>query len=227
MSANRKRRVALAVMLATAATLMTGCNNTLFYGESTAFDLAIHLNDNPQTPIEVNTGLKRHVGQVTPPVATSENEGKTAAVGEAVSTLSGFRLRYQEDETSVLLGDLYIRTQFATGAAAAALAKNPIQAVKVMNADFDRDAGFVAAETQDRVEHILAGIDALDDAEAFNLACDPSIPHMETADMAAMRQNVCQNPANTALGKDLLRRQATMDERSEERLAAWEAALGL
>ena len=123
MSLDRIRRFAQIAVLTTVATLGAGCTNTLFYGESTEFDLAIHLNDNPQQPLEVNIGLKRHVGQVTPPVATSQNESGTAAVGEAVSTLSGFRLRYQEDPTGgPLNNDLYIRTQFATGAAAENLA---------------------------------------------------------------------------------------------------------
>ena len=58
-----------AALLVVSAILGAGCSDTLFYGESTEFNLAIHVNDNPQQPLEVNMGLKRHVGQVTPPVA--------------------------------------------------------------------------------------------------------------------------------------------------------------
>lgn len=227
MRARIVRAVAVAMSLGATAILVTACQDTLFYGENTAFNLAIHLNDNPQTPIEVNTGLKRHVGQVTPPVATEQNEGKTAAVGEAVTTLSGFRLRYEEDDTSVLLGDLYIRTQFATGEAASLLADNPIQAVKVMDADFERDASFAAPETQARVGKILDGIKALDDGKALALACNPPVKGSKIAELIAARDPTCQRATIAAAARHVLLMQASLDDRTESNLNAWEDALGL
>src|SRR5262245_44115540 len=118
------RRFAALYLLGSVAALLAGCTNTLFYGEKTAFSMAIHLNDNPQTPVEVNVGLKRQVGEIAPPVATEER-GENVPVGEAVSSLSGFRLRYEENPNNILLGDLYIRTQFASGIAATVLAEDP------------------------------------------------------------------------------------------------------
>ncbi len=207
--------------------LSAGCQNTLVYGEKTAFSMAIHLNDNPQTPVEVNMGLKRHVGEVAPPVATQEEAGKDVAVGESASSLSGFRLRYEENPNNILLGDLYIRTQFATGIAATILAGDPAQAMQVIKADFERSEDFVEESAQERVDRILTSIDTLDSEAAFNLACDPTIAHNETAAMTAMRENTCQRRDDPAAAKSILRMQATLDDRSEERLAAWESALGL
>ncbi|MBA4100490.1 MAG: hypothetical protein C0484_27415 [Rhodospirillum sp.] len=228
MSLNRICRFAQVAVLMTVATFGAGCTNTLFYGESTEFDLAIHFNDNPQQPLEVNIGLKRHVGQVTPPVATSQNESGTAAVGEAVSTLSGFRLRYEEDATGgPLNNDLYIRTQFATGAAAATLAKNPIQAVKVMNADFERDASFVAPEAQARVSKILDGIKTLDDGKALALACNPPVKSGTMSELIAARDPSCQRATNAEAARQILLMQAGLDDRTEANLKAWEDALGL
>src|SRR6185312_13164791 len=94
------------------ATALTGCQDTLVYGESTAFNLAIHVNDNPQTPIEVNAGLKRYIGEMAPAVAhKTDKKGKTKASGEAVSSFSGFALTYEKDPTFAIGGTLHIRTQ--------------------------------------------------------------------------------------------------------------------
>lgn len=225
MQADPRRRVAPAALLVIAAGFAAGCQDTLVYGESTAFNLAIHLNDNPQTPIEVNAGLKRHVGEMAPPVAMSEDEGK--AVGEAVSSFSGFRLRYEEDENSVLLGDLYIRTQFATGKAATTLAGNPAEAVKVMDADFERDAAFVTEGAQDRVGNIVAAINALDDASAIALACNPPVKTSKMAELIAARDPQCQRASDGAAARQVLAMQATLDDRSEINLNDWESALNL
>ncbi len=219
------RRAGLFACILGMAGLSAGCQDTLVYGESTAFNLAIHLNDNPQTPIEVNAGLKRHVGEMAPPVATSADEG--TAVGEAVSSFSGFRLRYEEDPNSVLLGDLYIRTQFATGAAANELAGNPAQAVKVMDADFERDAAFVAEGTQERVGKIVAAINALDDTTAIALACNPPVKGSKIAELIAARDPQCQRASDGAVARQMLAMQATLDDRTESILNDWESALNL
>jgi hypothetical protein len=227
MRARTLRRTALAALLIAAAATVSACQDTLVYGESTAFNLAIHLNDNPQTPIEVNAGLKRHVGEKAPPVATTEEDGVKAAVGEAVSSFSGFRLRYEEDETSVLLGDLYIRTQFATGKAATTLAGNPAEAVKVMDADFERDAAFLAEGAQDRVGNIVAAINALDDASAIALACNPPVKSGKMAELIAARDPQCRRASDGAAARQVLAMQASLDDRSEINLNEWESALNL
>ena len=216
-----------AALLAVVATVSAGCSDTLFYGESTEFNLAIHVNDNPQQPLEVNMGLKRHVGQVTPPVATSENEGGTAAVGEAVSTLSGFRLRYEENTANVLLGDLYIRTQFATGGAAAELARNPIQAVKVMDADFERDADFVSEANRQQRSEIVAGIRALEDAELTRLACEPPLTNARLIAEKDLKDPDCAKRADPAYARRYLIKYAYLDDRTEAAFARWRSALHL
>jgi hypothetical protein len=227
MRAIQHRRFAALCLLGCVAAVSAGCSNTLFYGEKTAFSLAIHLNDNPQTPVEVNVGLKRHVGEIAPPVGTEDEAGKDVAVGEAVSSLSGFRLRYEENPNNILLGDLYIRTQFATGIAATILAEDPAQAIKVIRADFERSPEFVAENVQLRVERIQGAIDGLDSTATFNLLCDPAIVHNETADITAARESVCQQRDDPVAAKNLLRTQAFLDERDEQRLTAWETSLGL
>jgi hypothetical protein len=216
----------LAALLFLAA-LSAGCGNTLFYGEKTAFSMAIHLNDNPQTPVEVNMGLKRHVGEIAPPVATEEQAGNDVPVGEAVSSLSGFRLRYEENPNNILLGDLYIRTQFASGIAATILAEKPAQAIEVVRADFERSPDFVELHVQKRVDRIRGAIEGLGTEPTFTLLCDPAITHNEKAEITAARETVCQQRDNPKAAKNLLLMQAFLDERTEQRLTAWEMALGL
>lgn len=221
------RRLGPLPLIGLVAALSAGCQNTLFYGEKTAFSMAIHLNDNPQTPVEVNMGLKRQVGEVAPPVATQEEEGKDVAVGEAVSSLSGFRLRYEENPNNVLLGDLYIRTQFATGIAATILAGDPAQAIQVIKADFDRNEAFLAEDAQVRVDRIVTSIGSLDDSSALALACNPPVTYSTMSALVAARDPTCQRRSDPAAARQVLAMQATMDDRSEENLAAWEQALHL
>lgn len=221
------RRLAMLPLIGIVAALSAGCNNTLFYGEKTAFSMAIHLNDNPQTPVEVNMGLKRHVGEVAPPVATQEEAGKNVPVGEAVSSLSGFRLRYEENPNNILLGDLYIRTQFATGIAATILAENPAQAIQVIKADFERSEAFLGEGVQERVDNIVAGIGNLDDASALALACNPPVTHSTMAALIAARDPSCQRRSDPAAARQILTMQATLDDRNDQNLKAWEQALNL
>jgi hypothetical protein len=222
-------RLSRVVVLALVAALAGGCTNTLFYGESTEFNLAIHLNDNPQQPLELNMGLKRHAGQVTPPIATEQNEAGTAAVGEAVTTLSGFRLRYQDDSNSIspLSNDLYIRTQFATGAAAAELAKNPIEAVKVMRADFERPADFPSPASQARHDRIVGAIKALDDATATAMACHPPIHNSQTRMLADKSDPLCESRRDPAFARKFLVQASFEDDRTDEAFEGWETALNL
>lgn len=221
------RQFAAISLLATVTLLLAGCGNTLFYGEKTAFSMAIHLNDNPQTPVEVNIGLKRHVGEIAPPVATEAQAGNDVPVGEAVSSLSGFRLRYEENPNNILLGDLYIRTQFASGIAATILAEKPAQAIEVVRADFERSPDFLFEHVQKRVDRIRGAIEGLGTEPTFNLLCDPAITHNETAEIAAARATVCEQRDNPEAAKNLLLMQAFLDDRTEQRLTAWETALGL
>ena len=174
--------------------LGAGCSDTLFYGESTEFNLAIHFNDNPQQPLEVNIGLKRHVGQVTPPVATEQNESGNKprlAKRSARCPGSGCGIRRTAGSASPLNNDLYIRTQFATGAAAAELAKNPIQAVKVIDADFVSDPTFVSEPNRTARGEIIEGIRRFDASKVSDLSCHPPVANTRLLEIAEQSDPGC------------------------------------
>jgi hypothetical protein len=224
-----KRSGALSLLAGFIACMATsGCSNTLVYGESTEFNLAIHVNDNPQTPVEVNAGLKRYVGEKAPPLALKDDkDGHKKAEGEAVSSFSGFALEYEENPLFALAGTLHIRTQFASGAAAAALAKNPIQAVTVVKTRFDRDPAFVLPETQDRHERIVVTIEALDDAAVVALACDPPIHSANVRTEAAASDPGCVKRKDPAFARQFLVDRSFEDDRTEESFKGWESKLGI
>jgi hypothetical protein len=206
---------------------LSGCQDTLVYGESTAFNLAIHVNDNPQTPVEVNAGLKRYVGEKAPPVLLEKDQGKNKASGEAVSSFSGFSLVYERNAALALAGTLHIRTQFATGSAAAALADNPIQAAAVVKTSFDRDPEFVSPDTQARHERILGAIEHLDDSTAVALACDPPIHNADVRAKAIASDPGCVKRKDPAFARQFLVDRSIQDDRSEESFKEWESKLGI
>lgn len=212
-------------MLLSASGWIAGCQDTLIYGESTAFNLAIHVNDNPQTPLEVNAGLKRYVGEMAPPVLTKDDDqGSKKAAGEAVSSFSGFALTYDREG---IFGNLFIRTQFASGLPAQLLANEPGAAVEVVKADFDRGEAFLAEDAQKRVDAIQDRIAALDDPTALALVCNPPVTHSVMAAKIAAMDPTCQRRSDPAAARKLLLVQATLDDRTESNLKAWEAAVGI
>lgn len=224
-----QRRFSLPILLLLASAGLAGCHETLVYGEETGFNLAIQVNDDPKTPVQVNTGLKRTVGQMTPPVQVDqENEnGGTKATGDAVSTFSGFRLEYLKN--GWFLGDLTIKTQFATGWPAAELSTEPTIAAAFLNTDYIRSEDHVSDENIARVEAIIRAIDdssKLSDEAAKILACNPPLTNVE------MRNNVdmdptCMRVADADAARRYLKFQASMGDRTEEQLKIWEEKLGI
>lgn len=205
-----------------------GCQDTLVYGESTEFNLAIHVNDNPQTPVEVNAGLKRYVGEKAPPLAIKKDDnGQNKADGEAVSSFSGFALEYEENPVFALLGTLHIRTQFASGAAAAALAENPIQAVAVVKTKFDRDPEFLLKETQERHARIVTAIKQLSDPKAVALACNPPVHDPDVRQYVATTDPGCVLRKDPKYARQFLIDRSYEDDRQEETLKGWESKLGI
>src|SRR5882724_11099365 len=102
-----------AAALIVGALLLGGCENNLIFLERSGFNLAINVNDDPTTPVEVNAGLKRSIVALVPPTGDPvKTESGTRANGEAVNLVSGYDLGYTESQTSVLGGTLTIRTQF-------------------------------------------------------------------------------------------------------------------
>lgn len=226
---NMPRSFHLVAAAVIAGVMLTGCQDTLIYGESTAFNLAIHANDNPQTPIEVNAGLKRYVGEMAPPVLTKENDqGTKKADGEAVSSFSGFALTYDPDG---IFGELFIRTQFASGVPAQLLAEEPRAAIEVINATFDpieRDAEFVTEANRKQRAEIVAGIKSLEGDDLTQLACNPPLT---SARLIAQKDDddpgCVKRTADPEYARLYLMRNAYLDDRTDAAFAKWKAALHL
>lgn len=113
MSDQRIRRALLVVPL---SILVTGCAETLVYGERSGFNLAIRVDPAQSAPLEVNGGIQRRVVGIIPPQKRTSANGKSDS--EAVNMLSNFSLDYDEDDSSLFGGELSIRTAFASGKAA-------------------------------------------------------------------------------------------------------------
>jgi hypothetical protein len=211
--------------LAAIGFLVTACQDTLIYGESTAFDLAIHVNDSPQSPVEVNAGLKRYAAETAPPVVTAKNEnGKDTAAGEAVSSFSGFALTYDREG---IFGDLFIRTQFASGFAANALAGDPVEAAKVVRADFVSDATFVSEANRTARGEIVKGINNFDAAKVSDLSCHPPVTNMRLLEIAEQSDPGCVKRVDPDFARQFLIELAFEDDRTPESFAKWRSALGM
>ncbi len=129
----------IACLVATGLILfVSGCGDTLVFMERTSLSLAaVNLNENVGEPVEVNVGFRRSVISFSPPVGGVEVfEGEFVPEGEAVSMLSGFKLAYDPPDGDLLPGDLTIKTQFASGNAAVAIADDPAIANRIMDVDF-------------------------------------------------------------------------------------------
>ncbi len=126
------------VLLAAAALLLGGCNSNLVFYEKTAFKLGISAGEDPTAPLEVTGGLKRSVVSRVPPMLDGDT---TSAAREAASLLSDFDLAYVDGAGTKTTpgnpfeGQLRIRTVFASGNAARALAAKPSAAVAFLDTD--------------------------------------------------------------------------------------------
>jgi len=113
--------------------LLTGCNDTVIYGEREGFNLTISANESASSPIEANAGLRRTMGALVPATSTAKTDnGQTRATGQAVSLLSGFDLAYEPGTVNVFGGKITIGTQFASGDAATAIGGNVPVANQIM-----------------------------------------------------------------------------------------------
>lgn len=168
----RARVMSLAAWLIPMWGLMTGgCDSTLVFAERTSFSLAVHVNDNPSTPVEVSAGLKRDVAAVVPPNDVVGQNGEKVPVGEATSLLSGFRLHHDTKDTVLPFDDVVtIRTQFASGYAARDVTgdKERVKAVStIVNV---RLAEPVSEELQKRREAAVQFIEGLNAQQVNDLA---------------------------------------------------------
>jgi hypothetical protein len=201
--------------------LLAACQDTLIYGESTAFNLAIHVNDSPQSPVEVNAGLKRYVAETAPPVLT---DGDDKAVGQAVSSFSGFALTYDREG---IFGDLFIRTQFASGHAARALAGEPAEAAKVVHADFVSAPTFVSDANRTARGEIIEGIRAFDASKVSDLSCHPPVTNTRLLEIAEQSDPGCVKRVDPEFARQFLIELAFEDDRTPESFAKWRSALGM
>ena len=221
-------RFSTPLIIVTAAILLSGCHKTLVYGEQTGFNLAIQVNDDPKTPVQVNAGLKRTVGQLTPPTSLETDANGNSTNNDAVSTFSGFRLNYDEEE-NVLMGKLTIKTQFATGTAASALSDNPEAVAAFLSTDYERTEEHVEEARIERVKAIAKIIKdsaLLPDDKAKLLACNPPLINVEARNATDFDAE-CQRTADAEVARNYLLFQAGMGERSDAQLEAWEKALGM
>jgi hypothetical protein len=213
------------LLIAAAAIGLAGCNNTLYYGESTSFDLALHVNDNPQTPIEANAGLKRRVLEVAPPLSVDSSDQQHRPLGEAANSFSGFRLKFDPDP---VFGPLAIRTQFATGQAAETLADDPQAVAAVVDAQFDyeRSADFVTKANIEHRDRFITAINAMDAPAAIAAACSPvKDPKLDADSTLSMPAADCANGTNDELARYVLLRR--VQESDPSTYPAWDQKLNI
>ncbi|MBK8159294.1 MAG: hypothetical protein IPK59_11205 [Rhodospirillaceae bacterium] len=220
-------RLSIPLIIVAAAILLSGCHKTLVYGEQTGFNLAIQVNDDPKTPVQVNAGLKRTVGQLTPPTSLEADANGNKTNNDAVSTFSGFRLNYAKD--GWFMGDLTIKTQFATGAAANALSDDPEAVAAFLSADYERTEEHVDEARIARVKAIAQVIKdsaLLPDDKAKLLACNPPLVNIEARNATEFDAE-CQRTADAEVARKYLLFQAGMGDRTDAQLEAWEKALAM
>ena len=221
--------IAVSVLILTSFGIV-GCNNTLVFAEKNGYNLAINVNDDPSTPVHVNIGLERNIAAVVPPLDVTKNDqGKTAASAEAVSLFSGYRLNTTDESElrTPFSATLAIRTQFASGMAAREISENPRMVAKVVDANFvfDREAADLELARQERVDHILDGIDRLNDAAARSLAADPPVDEPMVDNVVAARDPRNLRATNPAFARQIFKMEVILSKPSDTALAAWEAAV--
>ncbi|WP_299212029.1 hypothetical protein [uncultured Tateyamaria sp.] len=98
-----------------ACCLTSACSDTLVYGERSGVNIAIRSDGAEGQPLEINTGLERHVMGYVPP--------RDPAGGEAVSMIASFDLKRKAGSTR-FEDKVGIKTVFVSGAAANSLGGN-------------------------------------------------------------------------------------------------------
>jgi hypothetical protein len=171
---------------AVAMLFVGGCGHTLVFGEHDGVNFAIRANANSTPPIEVNFGLDRAVATIVPPAG--EKSGSPS--GEAVNMFAGFQIERFNDITLTkpVAVDLQITTQFASGAAATAVAGSPAvvaQIVKLSGITVQRDAAFV--HTFGSRSELLGEINRLDGPQRVAVASEMAPKLAERTDPAVRR----------------------------------------
>jgi hypothetical protein len=105
-------RIAFLTVCILVSGCLSGCGNTLYFMEGTKTALAVEVSASSPEPVALTAGYKRTIATLVPP-----REGDTAganrnAKGEALSLISRFQLKYDQDD------DVRLENLFVTGAAA-------------------------------------------------------------------------------------------------------------
>ncbi len=153
------------------------CSRTLVFAERDGVNLAIRADAAARPPIEVNFGLNRVVGTLVPPVAEEGQEPNARPSGQAVNMFSGFQvLRFGTiDPANPVRADLQITTQFASGAAATAIATQP-QVVNSVVRTPDRPAGPTLAILRPDVRRLSMELTAMTPQQRRRMAVALGVP---------------------------------------------------
>ena len=163
------------VIAAIFSSALSGCGDTLHFAERDSFKLGIHVADNPVLPLQVTAGVKRTAVVIAPPKGgvVKDGSGRSRAEGDAVNMFSGFDIKY-EKQSSPFGGKLGIKTQFASGKAAIAIATSPDLAEAVMG------LGGFRPLPREMLPRTQAALDAVltttDDTKLKNLAKALNVP---------------------------------------------------
>ena len=169
---------------------LSACSDTLVYGERTGFNLAIEVNQDPETPVNVNAGLRRTIVGVVPPRSTeSDGKGGSKSKGEAVSMISGFDLTDDTQDNQLNRG-LQIQTQFASGQAATIVSSKPETAAAIVTAiaapNIARSSGWAEEAARARSDRLISSAALLDDASIIDLASNPPVTDQEVESTIAI-----------------------------------------
>jgi hypothetical protein len=146
-----RRIVTLLVALGVAASV-AGCGRTLVFAEQDGVNFAIRVNGSSSTPIEANFGLNRTIATIVPPAG----EASGRPDGDAVSMFASFQIDNTLNPAQAPLNaSLEISTQFASGDAAKAVARNPEAVVAIVNPSVGAQ---LAARVRSEVDVVMAAI---------------------------------------------------------------------
>ena len=181
-----RRKIPRALLSACALGMLAstaGCGRTLVFAEHDSVNFGITANASSTPPIEVNFGLNRLIGTIVPP-AGDEN-GRP--LGEAVNMFAGFQVeRFSDLNLLKPVGvDLRIVTQFASGAAALAVAKDADIVNRIANVNITHTAAYgqrPAILFRDTVDQQITGLTGPQRVRLANLM----LPHLSSANQKAV-----------------------------------------
>lgn len=222
-----------------------------FFGTDTSFGLKVGLAlENGGMPDSLSLGYKRKEVAFVPLIEQAGTGSEVSVALPSLISTAGFENTITGGDSSLLL-----RQFFATGNAANYLAAIPgirqevvpkmIQEAEVV-VSFVRAQGFTDSSKQQRIERLLLGSDALDDAAVFALNRNPPFVDGAADAMIGQMDPACQRlsdrdcnadgtpdfggasaQGSTEIALRMLKFRIVMaGNRSDAELASWEAVIG-